>query len=112
MFGVVLVMRLIPVNLLFLVGGLSLFLKNTALFQAAQTTLQPVVMRKIQHNVDYVREAISNVSRANKSGGKTRGMRFFNIKFKSMKTSAGGLDWDGSVTCCDLSALPFLTRQG
>jgi hypothetical protein len=69
MAAAVVVSRLVPINILCLFGGLSLFIKNTALFQAASQTLQPVVIRHLQDNADYVREAISNVSRATSRAG-------------------------------------------
>jgi hypothetical protein len=89
MFGAVMLSRLIPVNIIFLIGGLSLFVSNTAVFQAAQTTLQPVVLRNIQEKADFVREALSNVSRATSRAGvsKTNVQIFENQRWWS------GLGW-------------------
>lgn len=67
MISALLVVQFLPINILFLLGGLGLFLKNTAVFKAARVTFEPVVMRNIQANVDFAREALSNVSRASRN---------------------------------------------
>ncbi|KAI8824067.1 integral peroxisomal membrane peroxin-domain-containing protein [Fimicolochytrium jonesii] len=58
MFGVIFVVRIIPFNYIMLLGGVGMFLQNTAIFRAASTTVPPVLMKKLQHQVDTVREAI------------------------------------------------------
>jgi hypothetical protein len=90
-FAAVVLSRLIPINILCLIGGLSLFIKNTAFFQAAQTTLQPVVMKGLQENVDYVREAISNVSRATSRAG--AGVSTTSVQIFENQRWWSGLGW-------------------
>ncbi|TPX60999.1 hypothetical protein SpCBS45565_g07362 [Spizellomyces sp. 'palustris'] len=63
MFGVIFVVRVIPFNYLMLLGGVSVFLQNTALFRAASTTLPPVLIKKLQNQVDNIREAIREARR-------------------------------------------------
>ncbi|TPX59554.1 hypothetical protein PhCBS80983_g02436 [Powellomyces hirtus] len=64
MFGVIFVVRMIPFNYIMLLGGVAMFLQNTALFRAASTTLPPVLMKKLQIQVDNIREAIREARKA------------------------------------------------
>ncbi|KAJ3181740.1 hypothetical protein HDU87_000758 [Geranomyces variabilis] len=64
MFGVIFVVRMIPFNYLMLLGGVAMFLQNTALFRAASTTLPPVLMKKLQSQVDNIRDAIRDARKA------------------------------------------------
>ncbi|KAJ3156326.1 hypothetical protein HDU89_004108 [Geranomyces variabilis] len=64
MFGVIFVVRMIPFNYLMLLGGVAMFLQNTALFRAASTTLPPVLMKKLQTQVDNIRDAIRDARKA------------------------------------------------
>ncbi|KAJ3024352.1 hypothetical protein HKX48_000027 [Thoreauomyces humboldtii] len=64
MFGVIVVVRMIPFNYIMLLGGVAVFLQNTALFRAASTTLPPVLMKKLQSQVDSIREAIREARKA------------------------------------------------
>lgn len=64
MFVVIFVVRVIPFNYLMLLGGVTVFLQNTALFRAASTTLPPVLIKKLQNQVDNVREAIREARKA------------------------------------------------
>ncbi|KAJ3392304.1 hypothetical protein HDU92_008535 [Lobulomyces angularis] len=70
-FGVVIFLRLVPTSWIFLGGGVFLFLQHTALFRAASATLPPVLMRNLQYRVDFVREAILNVTKAGTTGKTT-----------------------------------------
>ncbi|KAJ3090599.1 peroxisome- protein [Quaeritorhiza haematococci] len=63
MFGVIFLVRLVPVNYIMLVVGVAAFLQNTALFRAASTTLPPVLMKNLQENIDTIRDAIAAASR-------------------------------------------------
>ncbi|KAJ3153747.1 hypothetical protein HDU86_005080 [Geranomyces michiganensis] len=64
MFGVIFVVRMIPFNYIMLLGGVAMFLQNTALFRAASTTLPPVLMKKLQNQVDNIRDAIRDARKA------------------------------------------------
>lgn len=81
-----LIAKLVPLNLIFLGGGLVLFVQNTAFFKAASETLPPVLIRNVQARVDYVTEAIANVTRAG-STGKTKVQLFENQRWWA------GLGW-------------------
>ena len=59
MLGSLVIVCLIPINYLFLVGGVYLFLSNTAIVKAANTTLTPVIMKKVSHRVDLIRDALT-----------------------------------------------------
>jgi hypothetical protein len=55
MVGTLIVVSLIPINYIALVGGVGVFVANTAIFKAASVTLAPVLVKKLQRRVDRVR---------------------------------------------------------
>ncbi|KAJ3083025.1 hypothetical protein HK102_001321 [Quaeritorhiza haematococci] len=59
MFGILFLARLVPVNYLMLVGGLGMFLQNTTWFQAASTTVSPVLMKNFQSGGNTMRGAVA-----------------------------------------------------
>ncbi|KAJ3179481.1 peroxisome- protein [Gaertneriomyces sp. JEL0708] len=63
MAGVLFVVKVVPLNYIMLVAGVSVLLHNTALFRAASTTLPPVLIKKLQNQVDNIREAIREARR-------------------------------------------------
>lgn len=105
MFAAVVIVQVVPVNIVCLVGGLAVFIMNTAIFRAAQTTFQPKVMQSIQQKVDFVRDTISSVSRASSRGNKIKKttVKIFENQVRwsflghNCVSSAGGLVLDGSV---------------
>ncbi|KAJ3199746.1 peroxisome- protein, partial [Dinochytrium kinnereticum] len=62
--GVIVVVRLIPLNALMLVGGVAAFFSNTAFFRAASTTLPPAIMKGLTDRVDSIREGIAAARKA------------------------------------------------
>jgi hypothetical protein len=55
MVGTLILVSLIPFNYIALIGGVSVFVANTAIFKAASVTLAPVLVKKFQRRVDRVR---------------------------------------------------------
>ncbi|KAJ3196090.1 peroxisome- protein [Irineochytrium annulatum] len=62
--GVIVVVRLIPVNVIMLIAGVAAFFSNTAFFRAASTTLPPVIIKGLSDRVDSIREGIAAARRA------------------------------------------------
>jgi hypothetical protein len=58
LFLTLVVITFIPINYVALVGGISIFVANTAIFKAASVTLTPVLVQKLQKRVDQVRKLV------------------------------------------------------
>ncbi|KAI8895180.1 integral peroxisomal membrane peroxin-domain-containing protein [Globomyces pollinis-pini] len=58
MFGTLLVLHFIPINIIALFGGVGIFLANTAIVKAATITLTPHLVKKLQRRVEHVKTLI------------------------------------------------------
>jgi hypothetical protein len=57
--GTLAVVYIIPINYIALVGGVGIFVANTAIFKAASLTLAPIIAQKLQKRIHVVRDLIN-----------------------------------------------------
>jgi hypothetical protein len=58
MFGTLAIVSIVPINYIALVGGVGIFIANTAIFKAASLTLTPVLVKKLSRKVEDAKRII------------------------------------------------------
>jgi hypothetical protein len=66
--GVVIFLKIVPVNIIMLLGGIAVFAGNTPVARAASTTLPPVIIKGLKESVDSLREGIAIASSGSEPG--------------------------------------------
>lgn len=60
MIGTLVLVSIVPVNYIALIGGVGIFIANTAIFKAASVTLAPVLAKKLHRRIEHVRGLIQD----------------------------------------------------
>ncbi|KAI9102402.1 integral peroxisomal membrane peroxin-domain-containing protein [Phlyctochytrium arcticum] len=84
---VLLIVRIVPLNYIMLVGGVGMFLYNTALFRAASTTLPPILVKRLQTKVGTLRQTMRAATRNSKKTNSVTVVLFENQRWWA------GLGW-------------------